>query len=1129
MMNTFRTKLNKRRDELFRKSDGVPTDEWQFVPFNKSVYSGGSGAPHTNNSASNNEAQNNLRPWVLKRGSWHDGVQPPPVPRHSERLTAREGIDFYPGSVPQWYGGLEPMYLSTCDGYPLSVPSGPPPPILAECLTADDGMLYRRPIGGAKAKRPVSAGQVGDLVRQRNNIKLDQPGSSAFDFPRQNKTRNAKTGMNSPHLGDMARRDVIKEDVTPPVPPHTNLKNVKAVLNCPNYKVCLQTNITANEARKPIVANNKPPSKPSNSASEAASKKQHVKNHSRAPSKSVSNKGLVPETDYRQEDRSSPSPEYSLPINSTYSSSVESTPPPIPVHKDQLFSPSTTKLPPLPVDMYPRGEDPPLTPPPGWASSIRSTIQSTINKIRGQPPSIIPPPVPDHKFIPHGQTRGEDQPPLIPPHKMHANGEDKPPSIPPHTNIRVSKPFIPPHGKNSGQPNPSEVRKSVPHGRRYEDEVDVKIPSDKQQHKEKRHSRAKSNVESPSKFVKEEIKNKRIDTPRIKNGHGARRKSSILKCDENEELPPPPPPHAIPLVHSISLPLGPLPPTPDSGKIYSSSVQLSTENHFDRDLPPPPIFSGSDESNSIPGTSNGSSVFNYGFYPEIVTGDSVNKPNGFAERSTDPPILSYGFNPEIVTGGRINKPDGIAGKPTDPSLLSYGSNPDVVTGALATGTASDSSEPPVKPAIRKSFSRRSVQQQPVYQNLDQSLADQYHDDEGDISLMRLGNYSSRSISGSCKSLTDDSTESVLSTSSQSSNSSGLGSRQESQSSSRSPWLVTSNTEDDQLSMSLFSHQLSESLSECSTVPLVRPMSLTTSESLEDSSEIAFDIISGQKDFALDNNQSIENPASERKNNNAQFSRNLLDGLNKLNDFQEIVHTNGDIELIKIIEEPESFENGDGCPPMLNDYDELRSASPIFKYDNFDPNDFYFENSNCSTIYYGDTMTKNNCFPVSSSPLSPVSLSKLFCRRSGEYDFESCSSGSLSRFLSHSDIAKGDVTPELVIFSDSSYSLSSVDSLEEPTSPSNPKNLMEMSNAMRFDCIPRSSRHTFDEIIQSRLRGLGNHKMSRPSSLMVLPKVKTSHLKMKRPLSLFSALNIDRLDNLQEVITSLLSSSNSSGN
>ncbi|KAK3887559.1 hypothetical protein Pcinc_008265 [Petrolisthes cinctipes] len=168
VMNTFRSKLRRRRDELLRRSSDE-SDEWQFVPFNPSVYPANNNNNITFNNndgvggillgrmgregekegrgregkerdcSSSSSPKPALRPWALKRASWHDNY--PPVPPHGHGSVVRRSFPLprppsrdssppplpphgqgYPGSVPPWYGA-QFLHMASVN-YPASVPPG---------------------------------------------------------------------------------------------------------------------------------------------------------------------------------------------------------------------------------------------------------------------------------------------------------------------------------------------------------------------------------------------------------------------------------------------------------------------------------------------------------------------------------------------------------------------------------------------------------------------------------------------------------------------------------------------------------------------------------------------------------------------------------------------------------------------------------------------------------------------------------------------------------------------------------------------------------------------------------------------------------------------------------------------
>ena len=243
---------------------------------------------------------------------------------------------------------------------------------------------------------------------------------------------------------------------------------------------------------------------------------------------------------------------------------------------------------------------------------------------------------------------------------------------------------------------------------------------------------------------------------------------------------------------------------------------------------------------------------------------------------------------------------------------------------------------PVKPAVRRSHARQSsLPPPPLYQNMYQPVSFpssdikeiSYHRLDDSLFLDRL------SISNpSCNDIetlesnplneADTSTESCESSSSHSRNSSRLSSRQSSQSSRHSPWFVPSPEEDNQNLLS-FHHQISEPPSvEGSMAFPILPLDITfnTRNSVDDDfSENDTEVQSYifQNDTVGANKGIIPHYVSSSDTNgttvgesaNSQFTRRTVDGLKK-NHIEEIRHVNGDIELLQIIEEPESFEDGD---------------------------------------------------------------------------------------------------------------------------------------------------------------------------------------------------------------------------
>lgn len=193
VMNTFRSKLRRRRDELFRRGSDE-SDEWQFVPFNPSVYPANNNNNHTiNNNGTTSPSEPSapplpkpaLRPWALQRASWHEGH--PPVPPHGHGSIVRtyyplppcpdpsppplpphgHGHAMYPGSVPPWYGAQ--FHMSPLN-YPASVPPGqarPSPVVLRRAPRAPQPAAEGSPPSGGS--RPNSGGPTANSGGSRPN------------------------------------------------------------------------------------------------------------------------------------------------------------------------------------------------------------------------------------------------------------------------------------------------------------------------------------------------------------------------------------------------------------------------------------------------------------------------------------------------------------------------------------------------------------------------------------------------------------------------------------------------------------------------------------------------------------------------------------------------------------------------------------------------------------------------------------------------------------------------------------------------------------------------------------------------------------------------------------------------
>ncbi|XP_050692154.1 rho guanine nucleotide exchange factor 5-like isoform X3 [Eriocheir sinensis] len=194
VMNTFRSKLRRRRDELFRRGSDE-SDEWQFVPFNPSVYPANNNNSHTlNNNGTTSPGEPSapplpkpaLRPWALQRASWHEGH--PPVPPHGHGSVAKSyfplppcpdpsppplpphghGYPMYPGSVPPWYGAQ--FHVSGLN-YPASVPPGQarPSPVVLRRATRAPPPPAEEPSSERGSSRPNSGGPTATSGGSRPN------------------------------------------------------------------------------------------------------------------------------------------------------------------------------------------------------------------------------------------------------------------------------------------------------------------------------------------------------------------------------------------------------------------------------------------------------------------------------------------------------------------------------------------------------------------------------------------------------------------------------------------------------------------------------------------------------------------------------------------------------------------------------------------------------------------------------------------------------------------------------------------------------------------------------------------------------------------------------------------------
>ena len=503
VMNTFRSKLRKRRDELFRRSSDDDADEWQFVPFNHSVFSGATIAS-TGSGRNNGSAKSvGLRPWALKRASWHDGAAPP-VPPHSSSsslLPPCPETELYPGSVPQWYGAQMPIKISNGSAYPQSVPSGQSRPsnLSPHSSFVDDDVLYRRPLTAKRPHskpRPVSAGNIASLVPDYVS-QVSDGMSNVPPIPRHG-AASISTGITNGHRGTVSsprHAPLQKSKSTPPVPTTTQYSQYSP---------------------RPL----------------STKSSFHVSNSHQNHCNS-----LAPVPDQREEDSSSPSPEYTLPVScsSENSTPISPTPPPVPNHRVPLPAPENTmKLPPfLGSTLTPvHREVSPIPPPPGWTSSaIRPSMQS--------------PPVPRHGLT---YLRGS-------PRLQHRTNCE--------TCLPERVPVPPPHGAGFMTVQ-NEARNYVPHN-----EVKPAVPP--------HFKPAIPEHQTIPRYSEQPIK----DLRNISNEYS-----------NNSSQQPPPIPNHLP--HSLSCPSGPLPPSPESNPSQSSASCL------DGPLPQSPESTDFSPSISLP-------------------------------------------------------------------------------------------------------------------------------------------------------------------------------------------------------------------------------------------------------------------------------------------------------------------------------------------------------------------------------------------------------------------------------------------------------------------------------------------------------------------------------------------------
>ena len=345
-MNTLKNALRKRRDEFLGRGSHNDSEEWQFVPFNPSVFSGVASPTPLRNGSVKSTLNGGLRPWAVKRATWHEGA--PAIPPHSDAsLYSDYSTDLYPGSVPQWYG--RPLGLANNgSAYPQSVPSGHRRPHLNFNSSAhDDDVLYRRPLTAQRAPpkpRPVSAGHVSD-----------KPSD---------------------------------QDFLPPVPPHNSSTH------CPSMHKSHST--------------------------------PHYSAYSPRPLKS----SLTPLPDHREEDSTSPSPEYTLPVSPS--------PPPVPAHHTLL--------------------NPPTQPPP-----VPQHLSLSSRNIPLHASQFVPPVPPHNKPLvpPHNK-------PAVPQHNKPAVPQHNKPAVPPHNKPAVpphNKPAVPPHNKPAMPPHNKPA--VPPHGNTF--------------------------------------------------------------------------------------------------------------------------------------------------------------------------------------------------------------------------------------------------------------------------------------------------------------------------------------------------------------------------------------------------------------------------------------------------------------------------------------------------------------------------------------------------------------------------------------------------------------------------------------------------------------------------------------
>ena len=397
---------------------------------------------------------------------------------------------------------------------------------------------------------------------------------------------------------------------------------------------------------------------------------------------------------------------------------------------------------------------------------------------------------------------------------------------------------------------------------------------------------------------------------------------------------------------------------------------------------------------------------------------------------------------------------------------------------------------PVKPAIRRSHRRQnSLPQTPLYQNLHEtggyvpngssnlSSEGYQHNLSRGVAYQPLEESTTTiesACSSSCHDINASSSERSLpdtissgsccsSSSSQSLNSLGLGSRDSSSSSRRSPWLVPSPEEEDIQNLITFSSQdISEMQSSEGSLalgPLQHcPMSIDTSGSLEEFIESGLQcanpvsIVGDASVQGLETNALVE---ARNANMNEEFKNDRYLDLDvnrvsalKNNGIQEIVHKNGDIELLQIIEEHESFENQD-CPPPVRRRRRFSHHNAALKSHDSSSNAISIPKTSASL---GDEnvldLNEERDEECPWLQCSSSSFMKFFQRRSDEYKFSPPNKYSALN-LSNSDILSCDdpSSPQLVHFSGLERNILETDCSSEAPSPSNPLNLISLTKSL----------------------------------------------------------------------------------